>query len=104
MPSEIFPPSILEYDSLTDEYKLETKENCTVYFDNTTVCINKSGDIDIPQKLVKGIYNDNDITTLDFEDKTVITAECTGSYDSTNNSSFTDLEDYELNDDNTVYN
>ena len=79
MLSEIFVPIILECDSLNNEDKLETKDNRTVGIDNTTVCITESDDLDRPQKLVKGIYDENTIQTLDSEDETVSTAECTGS-------------------------
>ena len=55
VPNEIFVPTILECDSLNYEYTLETKDNCTVYIKNTTVCITDSDDLDRPQKLVKSI-------------------------------------------------
>ena len=103
MLSEIFVPIILECDSLNNEDKLETKDNRTVGIDNTTVCITESDDLDRPQKLVKGIYDDKNTPTLDLEDETVI-KNCTGSYDSAGNTSFTALEVYELHDDTPVCN
>ena len=66
VPSEIFVPTILEFDSSTNEDKLETKDNCTVDIENTTVFITDSYDLDRPQKVVKIIYDDNNIPTLDL--------------------------------------
>ena len=70
---------------MTYEDTLETKDNFTVDIENTTVCITESDDIDRPQKLVKAIYDENTIPTLDLEDENVGTEECTGSDDSAGN-------------------
>ena len=62
----------MECYSLTGEGTLETKDNRTVDIDNKNVCITDSDDLDRHQKLVKGIYDDNTIPTLDLEDETDI--------------------------------
>ena len=64
VPNEIFVPTILECDSLTDEDRLETKDNRKFYINNKTVWITDSGDLYRPHKLVKGIYNEKNTPTL----------------------------------------
>ena len=62
-------PTILECDSLINEDKLETKDNCKFYIKNTTVCITDSDDLDKPNKLVEFIFDDKTAPTLDLEDE-----------------------------------